>query len=166
MFLLRSNQITSVGFKTLLKAIKTNLLELQLLELNISSNNIKIDESYEDFFDFSGFEHLKNLDLNMGYTDISPEFLIIMFKSISAAKNIKTLSINLECTRLIPMYFNRAMRELSPLQKVEDLTINVSNNSIREEGVYALADLCCNMTSLSSLKVYFRNAEVSDKGLT
>ena len=44
---LSSNQITSVGFKTLLKAIQTNLLELQLLELNISSNNIKIDDSYE-----------------------------------------------------------------------------------------------------------------------
>ena len=92
----------------------------------------------------------------MGYTDINPEFLIVMFKSISAAKNIKTLSINLECTRLIPMYFNRAMRELAPLQNVEDLTVNVSNNSMREEGVYALADLCCNMVNLSSLKIYLR----------
>jgi len=53
---------------------------------------------------------MKNLDLNMGYIDIKPEFLITMFKNISNAKNIKILSINLECTRLIPMYFNRAMR--------------------------------------------------------
>ena len=92
----------------------------------------------------------------MGYTDINPEFLIKMFKNLSNAKNIKILSMNLECTRLIPMYFNRAMRELYPLQRVEDLTINVSNNSMREEGIYAVADLCCNMTNLNALKIYLR----------
>ena len=79
-----------------------------------------------------------------------------MFKNISTASNILILSINLECTRLIPMYFNKAVRELHPLQKVQDLTLNVSNNSMREEGVYAVADLCCNMANLASLKVYFR----------
>jgi hypothetical protein len=61
-----------VGFKTLLKTIKSNLVELQLLELNISSNQIKIDSSFEEFFDFSDLTYLKNLDLNLGYNEINP----------------------------------------------------------------------------------------------
>jgi hypothetical protein len=62
-----SNQITSAGFKALLKTIKSHLVELRLLELNISSNQIRIDNSFEDFFDFSSLSELKNLDLNLGY---------------------------------------------------------------------------------------------------
>lgn len=65
--LLGSNQISSAGFKPLLKTIRTHLHELKLLELNISSNNIRIDSTYEDFFDLSGLTDLKNLDLNLGY---------------------------------------------------------------------------------------------------
>ena len=105
-----SNQITSVGFKPLLKAIKTHLHELKLLELNISSNNIRIDSTYEDFFDLSGLTHLKNLDLNLGYNEISPDFLSDMFKSIAAATSISVLSINLECTKMTPTHFAKAAR--------------------------------------------------------
>ena len=65
--LLGSNQISSTGFKPLLRTIKTHLHELQLLELNISSNNIRIDSTYEDFFDLSELTDLKSLDLNLGY---------------------------------------------------------------------------------------------------
>lgn len=90
-----SNQITSAGFKTLLKTIKSHLLELRLLELNISSNQVRIDHTFEEFFDFSSLLELKNLDLNLGYNEINPEFLIVMFKNIASAQNISVLSINL-----------------------------------------------------------------------
>lgn len=105
-----SNQISSVGFKPLLKTIKTHLHELKLLELNISSNNIRIDNSYEDFFDLSGLIDLKSLDLNLGYNEISPDFLAVMFKSIGAATTVTKLAINLECTKITPMHFAKAAR--------------------------------------------------------
>lgn len=171
MFGLGSNQITAVGFKALLKTIKTHLTQLQLLELNIASNQIRIDDSFEPFFDFSALIHLKNLDLNFGYTDIQPEFLVNMFRNIARATAISTLSINLECTRIIPLHFGRAAKQLHSLQKVRELTLNISNNAMREEGIYAVADICLSMPSLTTLQLYFRkyplvlfSAEVSDKG--
>jgi hypothetical protein len=54
------------------------------------------------------------------------------------------------------MHFVRAARELYPLQSVSEFYLNISNNSIREEGIYAVGDLCLNMTSLVTLKLYFR----------
>jgi hypothetical protein len=34
--------------------------------------------------------------------------------------------------------------------------MNLSNNSVREEGIYGMADLCLNMTKLTKLRLYFR----------
>jgi hypothetical protein len=65
------------------------------LELNISSNQIRIDQSFEDIFDFSALKSLQNLDLNLSFNDINPEFLGVMFKQMASAENITTFSINL-----------------------------------------------------------------------
>ncbi len=65
------------------------------MELNISSNQIRIDQSFEDIFDFSALKSLQNLDLNLSFNDINPEFLGVMFKQMASAENITTFSINL-----------------------------------------------------------------------
>jgi len=39
-----SNKISQAGLKAILKTIQSNLLELKLLNVNISSNQIKIDQ--------------------------------------------------------------------------------------------------------------------------
>lgn len=64
--------------------------------------------------------------------------------------------MNVENTPINSTHFGRAAKELYTLQKVEELTLNVSGNSMREEGIYAVGDLCVNMRNLGSLKLYMR----------
>lgn len=78
--------------------------------MNVSSNQMRIDQSFEEFFDFSNLTSLQLMDLNFGFNDIQPDFLSIMFKQISKAVNITTFSVNLESTRVNPVHFNRAAK--------------------------------------------------------
>lgn len=69
---------------------------------------------------------------------------------------MRNVSLNLESTKVSAFHFNRATRELYALQQAEELTLNVACNSIREEGIYAIGDLCQAMPRLSACRIIFR----------
>lgn len=84
---------------------------------------------------------------------------------------MQNINLNLESTKINSFHFNKAAREFYSLQCTEELNLNVSCNSIREEGIYAIGDLCLAMPKLTACRIIFRkykhilhSSEISDKG--
>jgi hypothetical protein len=117
---------------------------------------VRFDHSFEESFDLVGLEALRSLDFNLGFNEVQPDYLPPLFRQLARAERMKNVSLNLESTKVNAFHFNRAARELYGLQQAEELTLNVACNSIREEGIYAIGDLCLAMPRLTACRIIFR----------
>lgn len=117
---------------------------------------MRFDHSFGESFDLAALADLRSLDFNLGFNEVQPDYLPPLFRQLGRAAGMRCVTLNLESTKVNAFHFNRAARELHGLQQAEELSLNVACNSIREEGIYAIGDLCLALPRLTACRIIFR----------
>lgn len=110
----------------------------------------------QECFHLGSLQDLRRLEVNLSFNEVQPSALAGVLKNIAKAPELTHLVLELESIRTNPVHLAMALKELTLLKYVSVLDLNISCNSIREEGIYALGDMCAAMPALTTCRCILR----------
>ena len=137
-------------------AVQTVLPQLEELQLSIPNNSIKFGPESETLFDFSPALNMHTLDLNFGFNEFHSDIFPRWLRGVGAAPILTRLALSLEKNKVNHVSFSKGVKELQRLSGLQNFHLKVSDNMVRDEGMFSISDLLAACPALENLSLIAR----------